>query len=218
VLSKSRIIQLLEEGSFSELIEASRNGRSIFRPLLSLTYDKDSLLCWRAIEAIGIVTGRLTKGDVAETRSLVQRLLWMMRDESGNNVGSAPEILGEIVRNSPEQFSDIVPILASFHDEAGLRRGVFRALERIAEVRPDLCAPAAAPRIGEYIGSEDEYVRAYSILLVGTIGLKEFAPSVEALLDDSSAVTIYRQDKLQSHTVGKIAEETLMTLGKGGEK
>jgi HEAT repeat protein len=164
------------------------------------------------------VTGRLTKEDVAETRSLVQRLLWMMRDESGNNVGSAPEILGEIVRNSPEQFSDIVPILASFHDEAGLRRGVFRALERIAEVSPDLCGPAAAPQIGEYIDSEDEYVRAYAILLVGMIGLKQFTPSLEGLLGDSSAVTIYRQGTLQSHTVGRIAEETLIKLGKEGEK
>jgi hypothetical protein len=213
LLAKSRIIQLLEEGNFSELIEAARNGRSIFRTLLSLSYDKESLLCWRAIEAIGIVVGRWTRNDAAETRCLVQRLLWMMRDESGNNVGSAPEILGEIVRNSPDEFSDIAPIIASFHDETGLRRGVFSALRRIAEVRPDLGRTASA-HIGEYINSEDEYVRAYAILLVGAMGLKEFAPSVKGLSDDTSAVTIYREGELQSHTVGKIAEETLIKLSK----
>jgi hypothetical protein len=217
LFAKHRITQLLEEGNFSELIEAARNGRSIFRTLLSLSYDKDSLLCWRAIEAIGIVVGRWAGENAAETRCLVQRLLWMMRDESGNNVGSAPEILGEIVRNSPDEFADIAPIIASFHDETGLRRGVFRALQRIAEVRPDLGRTASA-HIGEYINNEDGYVRVYAILLAGTLGLKELAPSVEGLVGDSTAVTIYMEGELQSHTVGKIAEKTLIKMGKEGEK
>jgi hypothetical protein len=217
LLSKSRIIQLLEEKSFSELIEASKSGRGIFRTLLSLSYDKESLLCWRAIEATGIVAGRLSREDAGWARNLVQRLLWMMRDESGNNVGSAPEILGEIVRNSPDEFSDIAPIIASFHDEAGLRRGVLRALQRIAEVRTDLCGTASAD-VAEYIHSEDAYVRAYAVLLAGTMALKELAPAIAGLSGDSCSVTIYRQGELQSHTVGEIAEETLVKLNKEREK
>jgi HEAT repeat protein len=214
LLAKSRIIQLLEEGNYAELIGASKGGRGIFRALISLSYDKESLLCWRAIEAMGLVAGQLAKDNAAETRSLVQRLLWMMRDESGNNVGSAPEILGEIVRNSPEEFSDIAPIIASFHDEAGLRRGVFRALQRIAEVRPDLCRSSSS-EVGEYIKSDDAYVRAFAILLARTLGLTECVPSIEEFLDDESIVRLYGEGEWHLRSVSEIAKEAVTMLQEG---
>lgn len=217
MLTKGRIIQLLEEGNYAELVKTSKSERGIFRTLISLSYDKESLICWRSIEAIGFVAGQLTKSNAAEARSLAQRLLWMMRDESGNNVGSAPEILGEIVRNSPEEFSDIVPIIASFHDEAGLRSGVFRALHRIAEVRPDLCRSLSL-QLGEYISNNDAYVRAYIVLLAKTLRLTELASAIKKLMNDASVVRIYSEGKLRLFPVRQIAEETVTMLREEGEK
>jgi len=216
MLTRDEIRKALEEENYSALEDASGGGRSIFRPLISLSYDKESVLCWRAIEAIGRVTGQLTKSNGEETRNLVQRLLWMMRDESGNNVGSAPEILGEIVRNSPDQFSDIAPIIASFHDEEGLRRGVFRALMRISEIRPDLCLTSSF-LVREYITCADGAVRAYAVLLAGSLGLKASVPLIEGLLKDACLVTIYGEGKLQQVTVSEIAEATLNELRMGGD-
>ncbi len=217
MLAKNRIIDLLAEGNFAELADASVHGRGIFRTLLSLSYDKESLICWRAIEAIGLIAGRVTKSNDSETRNLVQRLLWMMRDESGNNVGSAPEILGEIVRNAPETFSDIPPIIASFHDEAGLIRGVLRALVRIAEVRPDLCRSSASVA-AVYLAHQDACVRAYALQLAGALRLTELEPSVRALVNDGSAVRIYQRGILDLLKVSEIAKDALLILDKEGER
>ena len=207
---------LLQENDLAGLLEAAVKESGIIRGLISLTYDKEDALCWRAIEAIGIISGGMAVKQPEKIRNLVQRLLWMLRDESGNNVGSAPEILGEIVRNSPDTFSDIAPIIASFEDEEMLRRGVLRALVRISEKRPDLVM-ASASLAGRYLGDQDAVLRAYAVLLAGRLGLKEYLPALEDLARDTSCIRIYKDGELRDMTVGKIAGETAILLrAKGG--
>lgn len=208
---KDSVIRILGEDGFRDSIPALAEGHGIFRTLISLTYDRESLVCWRAIEALGILAGLTIKNDPDVVRNLVQRLLWMMRDESGNNAGSAPEILGEIVRNCPDDLSDMPPILASFHEEEMLRKGVLRGLWRIAEARPDLCAAASA-LIMAYLRDNDPEVRAYAVLLAGALGLKEFIVQIEGLYPDVSPVRIYAGGRLSSLLLGKIAEETVIML------
>ncbi len=214
-MTKKEIIRSLEDRNYNALSEIAGKEPGIFRTLISLTYDKEGLLSWRAVEAVGILSGRLAGSDPSKARNLVQRLLWMMRDESGNNPWSVPEMLGEIVRNSPEEFSDIAPIVESFHDEEMLRCGVLSALARIGEVRPDLVASSSV-LVGRYLGHDDACVRAHALLLTGILGLKEYIATVEALVKDRRAVRIYRDGDLRTFTVGQIAEETVIMLREEG--
>ena len=131
-------MNLLRSGDHAGLIGLSKKDRSVMRILLALTYDKKALLSRRAIEAIGEITSSMPP---EEARQVIQRVLWMMREESGGCAWSGPEILGEIVRGNPKPFEDIVPIIASFYEEEIFKSGVIRALERIAEVRPGLARP-----------------------------------------------------------------------------
>jgi hypothetical protein len=175
-----------------------------FRILVGLSYDKTDVLSWRAIELIGILAGEFSKKNSEMIRNLAQRLLWMMRDESGNNPWSAPEILGEIVRNDPDGFADVAPVIASFHDEEMLRPGVLRAIFRIGDRRPDLIL-VDGDFIVPYLRNPDPLVRTYALLVAGAYQLKEMVTASGDLKNDRSTVTLYENGELFCKTVGEIA-------------
>ena len=208
---REKILRLLEDGDLAGLVAQVGRDNSIFRTLISLSYDKESVISWRAIEAIGIIAGERAKTEPVLVRNIVQRILWMMREESGNNPWSAPEMLGEIVRNAPEEFTDIAPIIASFHDEEILRRGVLRALARISEVRADLVKESSAVA-GLYLGHSDAATRTYALELVRNLMLKEFLATAEELMHDRTVVRMYYHGDFVNISVGKIAEETVIIL------
>ncbi len=213
---KQEVLQLLERRNYSALLDLKKSKRGLAALLISLTYDKRELLCWKAIEAVGLLVAGIAGTSPQEARSLVQRILWMMREESGNNAWSGPEMLGEIVRNCPEEFSDIAPIIASFHDEEIFRPGVMRALLRIAETRPDLAQPAT-PLLGVHLRDANAAVRLYAVLLAGRLKLREHAPEIEDLRADRAEITIYDDGVLRKVSLGKIAAETVILLSAKGE-
>lgn len=210
--SRHEVIAYLASNDFGRLLEVSQGNRGIFRVLVSLTYDMEDVVSWRAAEAIGLIAGERARTDPASVRVLVQRILWMMREESGNNPWSAPGILGEIVRNSPDEFCDIAPIIVSFHDEEIFRRGVLRAIARISEVRPDLLLQCASPVIGQYLKHPDAITRYYALLAAGRLTLREFLPSAEALRSDQAEITIYHNRNFVTVKLENAAEETVIIL------
>lgn len=212
-MQKSELRELLGVYQLQPIIEAAKQDRSIIRMLISLVYDKEHLESWRAIEALGLVAGEIAKTNVDLIRNLSQRFLWMMRDESGNGPGSAPELLGEIVRSSPDAFADIGQVVTSFHEEKMLRRGVMRAIWRIVEKRPDLLTISqdlAAEQL--CLGDDDAGVRAYALMVVGAMGLQEYRPLTERLMGDMSPVTIYNTGEFMNTTVSEIAIKAVAGL------
>ena len=204
-MQRKEILPLLEEKKYDGIVElAKKNTRGLFRLLISITYDKSAVICWRAIEATGLIAGEIAKTNPEVIRNLAQRLLWMLRDESGNNISSAPEMLGEIVRSSPDLFADIAPVIASFHDELMLRPGVLRAIFRIGEVRPDLIS-VSAEFTDPFLRDEDPQVRAYALLISRAYKLRGTLPAISALKNDRSIVTLYRDAGFVSMSVGQLA-------------
>lgn len=152
----------------------------------------------------GIIAREIAKINPDVIRTLAQRLLWMLRDESGNNLSSAPEMLGEIVRNSPDAFADIAPVIASFHDELMLKQGILRAIFRIGEVRADLIL-VSREFVESFLRDKDPVVRAYALLIAGAYTLRETLPAVSALKGDALTVTLYLDGDFLSMSVGQIA-------------
>ena len=212
-MSRSEIIQLLNEKRYAEIAELAKRPKEVFRILISLSYDKTGVLSWRAIEMIGILAGGVSKKDPEVVRNLAQRLLWMMRDESGNNPWSAPEILGEIVRNNPDGFADIAPVLVSFQDEEMLRPGVLRAIFRIGDLKPDLIQ-VGRDLIFSYLRDPDALVRTYALLIAGAYRIREAITASGELKNDRSAVTLYENGELTFVSVGDIAAKIHQQLSK----
>jgi hypothetical protein len=209
---RQQVIDMLEKNRLDEVVRLARQGHSVVRLLISLTYDRTSLLAWRAIEAVGLVAGDIGRSDPAAARNLAQRLLWMMREESGNNPWSVPDLLGEIVRNNPVELCDIALVITSFCDEEILKQGVMRAAVRLAEVMPDVIRERGTWLVDQFLGDNDPVVRAYAVMLAGRLGVKEALPGVERLKADEGAVMLYEGGELRPSGVGKIAEETAILL------
>jgi hypothetical protein len=217
-MQKTEIKKLLAAYDLQPIIEAAEKERGIIRMLISFVYDKEDLLSWRSIEAIGLVSKAIAKTNADMIRNQSQRFLWMMRDESGNGPGSAPEILGEIVRNSPEPFADIGQVLTSFHDEKMLRRGVLRAIWRICEARPGLIQlPCELLDEQIYLRDEDATVRAYALMVAGALGFRELMPVIDDLRKDGRRVRIYDSGEFRETTVSEIADRVYAGLSRGGQ-
>ncbi|NJD57515.1 MAG: hypothetical protein FIA94_14090 [Nitrospirae bacterium] len=207
-MQKAEVRELLDSYNLQQLVEAAKKDRGIVRMLISLVYDKEDVQSWRAIEAIGIVAGEIAKTNADIVRNLSQRFLWMLREESGNGPGSAPEMLGEIVRNSPDVFADIGQVLTSFHDELMLRRGVMRALWRISEKRPDLlCMTCELIEKNLYLNDGDAVVRAYALMTAGALDMKDLLPVIEGLRNDNSSVRFYDGGEFIQTTVAEVANK-----------
>lgn len=130
---KQNIKDALLSGDFRRIEQLALENKKVLSLLISFTYDKEDVLCWRAAEALGRACGAVAKVDEAATRNIVQRLLWSMSEESGGIGWSAPEVLGEIVINNPVLCADVPPILLSFQEEENFLGGILRAIGRIAE-------------------------------------------------------------------------------------
>jgi hypothetical protein len=187
---KDEVKKLLARRDFDALRNWVGENRNPFRVLLSLTYDADGIVCWRAIEAVGKVAAVLAAADIEKVRDFVRRLLWLMNDESGGLGWYAPEMIGEILVNVPTLIDDTADILPSFIKEEPFERGTHLAMVRVASVdaRPFV---KSAPDIAESLSDSDPLIRCYAAMILGNIGDNRFCDSVRALSDDNTAVTMY---------------------------
>jgi len=211
---KKEIIALLEKKAYDVLARRSRTDRKIISVLISLSYDKNSHTSWRAVEAIGLATKEMSVTDPEAVRNFAGRLLWMIRDESGGIGWSAPEILGEIVRNNPVLCSDFAPIIASFHDEIMLCAGVLRALGRIGPINPETVS-YAAPIVRSYLRSENETLRGYAAWTSGEMGTEEALADLEILKNDPGRIRFYENGELVEKKIGEIVSAAIEKIRRG---
>ena len=59
--------------------------------------DRDELIRWRAVSAMGIVTAALADARMDAARVIMRRMMWQLNDESGGIGWGIPEAMGEIM-------------------------------------------------------------------------------------------------------------------------
>ena len=209
---KDRIKGLLKLRAYAQLADMAGQDKGIIRGLISLSYDKQDVISWRAIEAIGVISRIFSKEKMDILRETIRRLLWSMGEESGGIGWSAAEMLGEIVTADPDAFNDIIPILWSFKEEEMFRAGIVWAMRRIAMIRPELVA-FIIQDLPEMLEDRNPVVRGYTVRLMGilpeTLNAGTGRQQISKLLGDNNPVPIYNEGELLSRSVGEIAEEVL---------
>jgi len=175
--------------------------------LISLSYDKESALTWRAIEAVGPIVKGVTERSAGAGRNIVQRLLWSITEESGGIGWSAVEMLGEVVRSCPDEYSDLIPIITGLFDEPIFRPGVLYAICRISE-RTSIPLTAVKGLIREALADEDPEVRGRALLtlqcLVRTAQV-EVPEVVRDLMHDNSRIRVYCAGEMTERTIRDLA-------------
>ncbi len=208
--AKKEIKRLLEESKYHELNDLFPDKRKLITLLLSSTYDKTDVTSWRAMEAIGLITAHMSeKPDFV--KDVANRLLWMLRDESGNFASSGPEILGEIVKNNPELCKDIATVVASFHDEEMLTPGVMLAIGRIGHIH-SYFYDFAAPIVTSYLGDPNPATRAYAAYAAAELDIPDVTNKLEEIESDTTPVPFYEDGLLKEKTAGEIANKALTKL------
>ena len=212
-MTRREVITLLEKKQYDALVRLSFSERKILSILISLSYDKENPVSWRAIESIGLITKETAKTNPELVRNIAGRLLWMIRDESGGIGWSSPEILGEIVRNNPELCSDIAPIIVSFHEEKMLSAGVLKAIGRIGMINTGFIE-YAVPVVLSYLNNPDPVLRGFAAWSLGEIGTAESLNELQKLINDNNVLLFYEDGELREKTVGEIAAKSIEKLSK----
>ena len=167
---KKIILQALDSNDLDAVASLAQTSRNALSLLVRMAYDKETLVGWRAIKAVGHVAKVLAKSDHEFLRITARKLLWSLSDESGGIGWSAPELLGEIVSSDPAGFSDIIPLIAEVYDieEQTFRPGVVYALTLIAAVSPELIAGYQKIIIKSLL-DRNPLIRIYALDLVGIL-------------------------------------------------
>lgn len=206
---RKKITELLNNSDYGGLMEIYGSGEHrVVRHLIALSYNMQDVTAWRAMKALGLISS-LMPADAL--RELAQKVLWMMREESGTNAWSAPVIMGEILRENPGGLQDIVPILASFHKEAFFTPGVIYALTRLADRDSELVRPLFQ-QLAEHFHSDNPEITGNLITLIGRLGLGEHKDFVEKGLANGSAFTFFNGEDLTETSVKETARKTLKEL------
>jgi hypothetical protein len=167
---KKFIHHALEMNDLDTVVLLVQKNKKAFSLLIRMAYDKETLVGWRAIKAVGRIANVLVKTEHEFLRIAVRRLLWSLSDESGGIGWAAPELLGEIVQSDPEGFADIIPLIAEVYniEEQTFRPGVVYALARIAEVSPEMIVSFQKIIVRSLVDT-NPLIRIYALNLIGLL-------------------------------------------------
>lgn len=133
-ITKKDFISLVEKRDFETIKKASVQNKLSLGWLISLSYDKENPISWKAIEAMGHIASAYIKAKDTDTlRNTIRKLLWSMTDESGGIGWRAAELIGEIIYAEPSLFEDLIPILWSQREEESFLESVLRGILKLSQ-------------------------------------------------------------------------------------
>ena len=80
---KDNLHDLLVRGALEQVAKIAERKKRVLGSLVSLTYDPDRLVSWRAVEAMGLACDRIAHEDPECVVQHVRRLYWLITEESG---------------------------------------------------------------------------------------------------------------------------------------
>jgi len=197
---KAQVRSWLACAEFQRVVNAALECDRTIGILITLTYDVDPLICWRAIDAIGRCAGRLSASRPEVMKKYLRRLFWMMSDESGSLAWHGPEVIGEIIRSNLQAFADFIPMTISLlemepEDRPPFLPGILYALGRIGEVAPHLLH-ASLPQIADALTENDVQTRAMAVWCLGRLQARNLLIECPDLAHDQGRALVYRDGQL----------------------
>lgn len=198
---------ILREADYAALRALAAEEPRLGELLLQFLYDPEDLLHWRALEGLGQVAA----AQPGQVQKLINRLLWLLNEDSGSFGWGAAAALGEIGRNQISLVNEIIPLFCGFLEEEFSREPMLWGVGRLAEVAPERLTEVW-PRIMPFLTSSQPGVRGLAAWALGKAGYGEAAAELRALLSDDRPVAIYDRGELRQTTVAEVAREALAAL------
>jgi len=214
VLTKTILRGLLEEGHFEQISDLAAERRRVLPSLVSLTFDADPQIGWRAIEALGLAAQRVAQDDPGFVREQLRRLYWLISEESGGICWHAPEAMAEIVRHEPELYADylsiVVHLITSIEKEdlEHFRAGTLWAIGRLGCLAGDH-AEEVHGAVTAALDDPDPQVRGTAVWCLGRVGRVSTLTDRSDLLSDDGAVALYVGGSLERTNVAELVRRAL---------
>jgi hypothetical protein len=189
--------------------------RLAINPLFSFLYDPDTLLKWRAVTAMGMLTDHLARRDMAAARIILRRLMWNLNDESGGIGWGSPEAMGEILARNPLLADEYHHILISYMMEEGnylehemLQRGLLWGIGRLAHALPRLVT-AAAVHLNPFLASPDPVKRGLAAWTAGPLKQAENISVLQGMIGDPMDIEVYMDGHMKKFRIRDLARAAL---------
>ena len=183
--------------------------KRVLGSLVSLTFDPNPLIGWRAVEAMGLAASRVAQHDPQYVRNHLRRLYWLLSEESGGICWRAPEAMAEIVRHQPNLFADYIPIVVSLlvsmaeEDLDHFRPGALWAIGRLGPACGDHLQ-AVLSAITSALEHSDPQVRGMAVWCLGRVGQSKLLADRPDLLRDEEPVDLYENGRLNRTSVCRL--------------
>ena len=214
---KDTLHELLVQGSLEQVAELAAQRRRVLGSLVSLTYDLDPLISYRAVEAMGLACDRIADEDPESVRQHMRRLYWLISEESGGICWRAPEAMAEIVHRRPQLLADYLPIIVTMlremaeEDLEHFRAGVLWAIGRLGPACSDHI-PDVITAIVAALDNADSQVRGMAVWCLSAVGRGEYVRARPDLLSDSGPVEFYEERRLVQTTVKGLARRAVESV------
>ncbi len=211
---KGVLRELLVQGRLEQIADRAVGNRRVLGSLVSLTFDPDPLIGWRAVEAMGLAADRIAQHDPQQVRNHLRRLHWLLSEESGGVCWRAPEAMAEIVRRMPELFADYIPIVVFLilnlaeEDLAHFRAGVLWALGRLGPLAGDHLQAVLAAVVSS-LDDSDPQVRGMAVCCLAEVAHAGLLADRPELLADEGPVDLYEGGIVQRTSVRQLVRRAL---------
>jgi hypothetical protein len=206
---KRELRALLVERRFDAIAMWAGTTTRVLGSLVSLTFDPDPVVGWRAVEALGVAAERIARDDPEAVREHLRRLLWLMSEESGGICWRAPEAMAEIVSREPVLYADFVPIVVHLiqqtadEDLVHFRPGMLWAIGRLGALGARE-AQDVLPIVVAALDHEDPQVRGMAVWVSGRVGRADVLVGRDKLPADEGMVTVYEHGELVRRSVAEL--------------
>ncbi len=204
---RQQIVAFLKDGEFSGLTALAGREPGVADVLMQYLYEPGALLYWRALEGLGLVAGSHPE----QVRKLINRLLYLLNEDSGSVGWGAAAALGEIGRNQVPLVQEIIPMFVGFLEEPFSREAMLWGVGRMAEVHPRLLHEVLSV-IVPFLTNPEPQIRALAAWGLGKAGYRPATEAIRALSGDQTPVQLYDQGRLLATTVARVAQEALAGL------
>jgi hypothetical protein len=201
------MVTRLKAGDFQGLAELAGRDRGVAAILMQFLYDPGDLLHWRALEGLGHVAAAHPE----QVHKLINRLLYLVNEDSGSTGWGAAAALGEIGRHQVSLIKEIIPMFIGFLEETFTLEPMLWGVGRMAEVHPELL-DEVLPSIAPFLTSPEPQVRGLAAWCLGKARYHPAAGALATLLGDDHPVQLYDRGELRQANVGQVAQEALAAL------
>jgi hypothetical protein len=204
---REQIVTLLKDGNFPGLKELAGQDAGVAAILMQFFYDPGDLLHWRALEGLGHVAGSHPQ----QVHKLINRLLYLLNEDSGSNGWGAAAALGEIGRHQLSLVQEVIPMFVGFLEESFTQESMLWGVGRLAEVHPEVLE-GVLPVIVPFLTNPEPQLRALAAWGLGKARYRPAIDAIRALQGDNHPVQLYDQEQLFQTTVSQVAREALANM------